>query len=464
MKANQLFVVLTALTTGCGAVQSPATTGDDDAGSGSGSGELTGVFSGSVLDERNDVIDFSTQAPVHTHGGAPIDLGGAGCPAIYKYAYLEGAHAPQFGSETTPNPLAWHIKSDVAALDPIGTAYRVRDEAGHLLVDWTAMNPDGDGSYTIDLRRDTVPKIGTQASRMYVDARFRDTAGMESIKTACWDNHPLAAPLQIAAPTSGDLFGMSFASHSYISRVMNAGSFDDANPYGPIVAEFLITQPTSEPTELYLTAAAPTGTGTKDVVDEFVAVASFANTYDCGLVGCAVVAAPVVTTGSSPIDGVWRLSVVDISTYAVVCSSSSADRFNVACSIPARTGDPHLYAATLQLSGERSIAPTAINLSETTFQDQLIGGKWVSGTADNFYTVGCSAYHRNATVGPPTYTCTQSTDYKHVSAANSARIDFDAIQFTAKAAAGDATTAQTLPYLPPLVLPAQTWDAGSAGM
>jgi hypothetical protein len=91
------------------ACAAPATTSDPST--------LATGLSGSILDERNDAIDFSSGSPIHTHRGAPIELGQA-CPAVYKYAYLESRTAPTFGAESSPNPLAWHrcIASDSATV------------------------------------------------------------------------------------------------------------------------------------------------------------------------------------------------------------------------------------------------------------------------------------------------------------------------------------------------------------
>src|SRR5688500_7834244 len=58
-------------------------------------------------DERGDHIAFSTGEPVHTHAGEAVTLGGADCPAVYKYSYLLGPVTPPYGKEATSNPIAW---------------------------------------------------------------------------------------------------------------------------------------------------------------------------------------------------------------------------------------------------------------------------------------------------------------------------------------------------------------------
>src|SRR5262249_32377529 len=122
MKPNTLLV---AFLTACGTVNAlPGS--NDDSGNGSGSDQGSGSdmepphppaqLYGHIHDERGDAIDYSTGEPVHRHDGASIDLS-AGCPAVYKYAYLMDQSDPLFGRQATKNPLAWHVMTDVASLD-----------------------------------------------------------------------------------------------------------------------------------------------------------------------------------------------------------------------------------------------------------------------------------------------------------------------------------------------------------
>jgi len=196
-----------------------------DAGSGSGSDVSMGsggsaqpppppgTLYGTVLDERGDAIDFSTGEPVHTHAGPSIDLA-SGCPAVYKYAYLEDQADPTFGRQTAINPLEWHVMSQVGSLDDSATAYRVRLPDGTIALDWTlAAAPDETGLYTVRLYRNVVRAIGDHTGKMFVDVRFTDTAGNETVDTACWENHPMAAPLEIAPAATSDLFTWSLPAH-----------------------------------------------------------------------------------------------------------------------------------------------------------------------------------------------------------------------------------------------------------
>jgi len=136
-------------------------------------------------------------APSLPHAGPSIDLA-SGCPAVYKYAYLEDQTDPTFGRQTAINPLEWHVMSQVGSLDDSATAYRVRLPDGTIALDWTlAAAPDETGLYTVRLYRNVVRAIGDHTGKMFVDVRFTDTAGNETVDTACWENHPMAAPLEI---------------------------------------------------------------------------------------------------------------------------------------------------------------------------------------------------------------------------------------------------------------------------
>jgi hypothetical protein len=482
MKANQLFILLLA---GCGVVNqgslpyagSDAGSGSDlgsdaggsdagsdagsDQGSGSGSSDAPtpGVFYGSVLDERNDAIDFSTGVPVHTHTGSATGFSGTGCPDIYKYSYLEGVVAPIYGAQTNENPLAFHIISDVDSLDASMTAYRVRNANGTLL-DWTTMSPDANGVYTIDLRRDgahAISIMGWQVGAMYVDARFHSTAGTDSIKTTCWNNHPLAAPLKIGAPNKGGLFDMSFANHSAISTVMNAATFTGTS-YGAEVATFSIVQQTAEPTSILITLPKPTGTGSRHVVNTWVAAEDIADNYTCSG-PCAPSFAATTINDSAALSGTWELRIVDYATGATVCHSSTTD-LTIACQLPARaTGAfAHPYTATLSLAGEASVAPPVLN---TVIADLTYGTTWLTGSQANVTTPvrACSKWHD---IGL-THICDATAFYGNFSISNLATISFDHIAFTMKTLAGDESTAVTPSYLGPLELPATTWSSGAGG-
>ena len=470
MKAIQPFILLIA---GCGVVNQgshPYASGDagsgsdlgsnasgSDAGSGSATSQMPGVFYGSVLDERNDAIDFSTGVPVHTHTGSATGFSGTGCPDIYKYAYLEGTAAPMYGAQTNENPLAFHIISDVDALDAKMTAYRVRT-ATEMLLDWTPMAADDNGVYTIDLRRDAIAALGSQVASMYVDARFHSTAGTDSIKTTCWTNHPLAAPLKIGTPNKGGLFDMSFANHSAISTVMNPATFTGTS-YGADVATISIVQQTAEPTNIRISIPKPTGTGSRHVVNTWVGGEDIPDNYTCSGT-CIPSLATTAIDDAAALSGAWELRIVDYATGATVCSSSSTDHVTVACQIPARASGAfaHPYTATLSLAGEASVTPPVLN---TAIADLMYGTTWLTGSQANVATPvrACSKWHD---IGL-SHICDATAFYGNFSISNLATISFDSIAFTLLTFAGDPSTGVAPPYLGPLELAAVTWSSGAGG-
>ncbi|HEX7703254.1 MAG TPA: hypothetical protein VF403_21090, partial [Kofleriaceae bacterium] len=377
MKANQLLALSIAAAAGCGVVNPALPAGATDAGSDTGSGSGSdmgsdmdppgshppGTIYGHIKDERGDTIDFSSGWPVHTHAGPSVDVS-SGCPAVYKYAYLTSKLAPTFGREVTPNPLAFRVQTDAASTDSTVSAYRVRTDDGHTLLDWTPMSPDGDGVYTMALHRDDneqMQLLGVGVQKMYIDARFRDTSGSETISTSCWDNHPLAAPLQVEQVVDGALFGMTLPASSPISTMLNMADVTDGMT-GADVATLPIVQTTAEQSSITIATPKPTGTGAETAATLYLLQSVSSVSLSCGPVvfddGCAELPLTRTPLGSSgPVDGTWILRVVDDATNAVVCSTTGGD-LSLNCTIPGRASGepPHGYHAVLSLAAS-NLAP-----------------------------------------------------------------------------------------------------------
>ncbi len=473
MSNKTLFVSL-LLATGCGTTTPYSYPGDgSDMGSGSGSdvsdppgSHPPGQIYGHVKDERGDTIDFSSGEPVHTHAGAAIDLS-SGCPAVYHYAYLNNKSEPKYGRQVTTNPLEFKITTDVASLDPSASAYRVRTEDNHLLLDWTPMSADADGVYAMALHRDDSPTmavLGTDVGKMFVDARFRDTSGTETVNTGCFENHPLSAPLNVSAPVAGELFGLTLAANSPISHVIESA--------GAIVTSSAIVQQTAEPIAITIHNAAPTGTGSETSAEMWLATGTD-NVQDgtCDEVnfnGVFVDCSPppittIYGTRSGPLNGVSMLEVVDDVTSAIVCSSQQGA--DLACTIPARTATeaPHGYHLILGRASETSLDHPNDN---SGLREIVIATK--TYTAEQLANVSrCTQKHAhvNPHTGENVIACTTSTTYAHIIAVDKARIDFDVMTMTISASTG-AATPELVPYLSASVLtfPAKTWDAGDAGL
>lgn len=302
----------------------------------------------SIRDERGDAITFQATGPVHAHQGTQIQLGGANCPSVFKYAYLTGAQAPMYGTETAPNPLAWKFHATGLGLDPQSAEYRVRD-ASHVVLDWTAMTADATGDFAVALYRDgehAIPALGTASGNYFVDVRIRDWQAREVTASTCWDHHPLAAPIQVAAPGVAmggrPLQGLTISSP--LSTLVLAGTRTD-------VFEAKVTQPTAEPVRVHFAWTQPTGNWSTVVVNDWVAPQDQAAALDCGITcpasmtGCepepATDARCTSGTPADPADlsiggflpaGSWVTQVVDAATAQVVTTCDASGT----CDLPGR--------------------------------------------------------------------------------------------------------------------------------
>lgn len=463
MKANKALIFALAAAAGCAGVSQPGGGGggggDDGAGSDMGSGSGSGSNSapdqlhGSVLDERNDAIDFSSGQPVHTHGGAPVALSQGSCSDVYKYAYLMSALPPLYGQESAVNPIAWAISAP--DMDPAQTAYRVRGDASQTLLDWTATTPDSHGEYAIALHRDGehgVPALATTEGKMYVDVRFHDSHGNEIIKSGCWTNHPLAAPLDVTASDFGGLFLWTLPGNYPISQVMS-------DP-GTVYRMIRVQQQTAEPIRLRFSAPTPTGTVTKTAVDTWVtAAAADIPAGACSTnTACARPTLPTVSTASSaPLAATWSIRILDETAETTLCSGSSLD---LTCTIPPRAAGkgPEVYLVQIfvgLIDPLRVGGPVDVN------------SEWTAGSYGSYTGTapGSTAYYCD-TIKPhlSELYCVQASQRQHILALDRATVAFDAIPLTLLTYAGDTGAAPSYLAANAFAMPARTWDAGDKGL
>ncbi|MFT3698159.1 MAG: hypothetical protein QM831_33770 [Kofleriaceae bacterium] len=384
------------------------------------------VLFGSVLDERNDSISFASGAPVHTHAGAPVDLS-SGCPDIYKYAYLESAR--EYGSEAATNAFAYHVKSSAAT-----ASYRVTSDAG-TVIDTTPIDRASDGDYVVDLRGG---RIATQTGKMTLEVTLGDT-----MLTACFVNHPMAAPLEYNRPFAGELQSDMFPT-LFLSRAMNAGT-------GISVAEMTFTQYTTEPIHLVLDIPVFAAQAQGQVVDGYEPVgAAFTGSGPCGSSCNGPAALARQTVNAQALTAIWNFGVTSPANRApcVITNGSHAD-----CMIAARAdgADPVTYTAVLYLSQEKTVSPGLDLVTTTSYSDAMIGTLAVSGLIQSDFTQYCVA------PVPGTLTCASARDFKKITAVNNVKIDFDPIHFA-------ATTGLELLPAADMQLPAFTWNSGSANL
>jgi hypothetical protein len=444
-------------------------------GSGSGSGmEMPppppGTLYGSVIDERGDTIDFSTGEPVHTHAGPSIDLG-SGCPAVYKYAYFEDQTDPQFGRQTAINPLQWNVTSQVGSLNDSATQYRVRLDDGTVELDWTAAAaPDDNGLYTVRLYRNVVPAIGDHTGKMWVDVKFVDTQGNETVDSACWENHPMAAPLEIDAATTSDLFGWTLPAHSPISTAINDASLDSGSAteqVGASVYAQTFVQHTAEPVTLHLDHSAISGTASNTIVQLNIETTKRTEGATCegvdGFECNPFPTAPAPTTWSGALSAVWDIHVVDTASGQIICHNPDAPNASSTavdgCVIPARGASeaPHPYTIIYAMSSATSIAPQPGSPAhEVSIRNVL--GRTYSLTASTTNIQGC--------LDSDVTECTELGEGVAALSLDTAQIDLAPFTAIVQTAPDSTASLESIASYatPSLSIGAQSWNAGDAGL
>lgn len=416
---------------------------------------------GSIKDERNDQIDFSTGEAVHTHTGTAIDLASTGCPAVYKYAYLMDDTAPTFGREVAPNPLAWQIKvSDSTPLDGMDSAYRVRDAAGQVLYDWTSISPDATGVYTVSLFRNKIPQLGTQTSQIHLDVRFRDSFGNESTTSACWTNHPMAAPIEIGALSTGELFGWTLPADSPISHLLNSTS--------AVVFTQRIVQHAAEPVTIDLPTLTQNVQYTMTGVDDLVADAPTAVTIACSSASdpkCDTTAPadPADKIDSGTVQTAFYRGVIDETTGQGVSGCFDIGQ-GLHCTIPARTSSeaPHAYRIEMSTTAAE-LSPPGFIADASELQEYTFQGLTYTGLPPSTAVTKCSHVATHVLNGTAYYTCTQQTPYVEIRALDKATLSFPAVTETFRTSPTANGTLEPVSYAAAstLSIVGKTWNAGN---
>jgi hypothetical protein len=327
-----------------------------------GAGPVIALAPSTIKDERGDTIDFTKGEPFHTHAGATVDLAAAGCPVVYKYGYLMDATIP-YGVNVTANPLAWHIKVTDMKLAAGSQAFRVRTDDGTVVRDWSAMPAaDANGVSTIELTRKggTAPiaALGTRTGQFFVDVRARDWSNNETVKSICFDHHPLQAPVAVAPFQNGSLFGLSLGSDVPASWIYSGGGTVE------LVSQ-TITQQTAEPTTVTWTASSSAFTYGKGTYDGYATEEKAEQIY-C-LSGntepkCNT-SAPAATTGFQSLTGTFTpalsVAVIDAVNGQTVATSTGA---SVTLTLPARAANAaaHAYRFVVSTAPMAALQPTAI--------------------------------------------------------------------------------------------------------
>lgn len=466
MTKNMLVVVLAAV--GCGNVMNPSS-GSDDAAE-QPDGGMPEVDAGEVpidptvlsivpahwKDERNDAIDFSTGEPVHTHQGAAVTIAaGGGCPAAYRYAYLMD-RAPAFGRQVTQNAIELEIAVPRIVLDASASAYRLTTPAGEVVIPWTSIGavPES-GRVRIALHRDETPKLGTYDGELHFDVRVRDSAGVEQLASACWIQHPMAAPVYVEPPQA------ALGPESLTARQLSTASHTidliiPTSSQPPAVYSARITQQTAEPVMISFAPAAPAGIFNSTLLYTYQRTGTVTVPGNCDdfpeSCDMSPLPAPATSSASGALTaGAWTWTLVDESSGETIpCPSNT-------CALPGRASGaaPHPYRVTIAGSGFTDLWPQAGTISvlrEVAVTGGTALGVWI--LIDK--VTRCT--HLKTLNGITA--CIQLAQYTDLVALDRATLAMPPTAVQVMTGIGAAT--QPVPYLPngAVTTPAVNWNGG----
>ncbi|CAN5787128.1 hypothetical protein BH11MYX3_BH11MYX3_44480 [soil metagenome] len=469
-----VLVVLASLA-GCGNVTNPTNAPGDDAMDAPDAGvpgapdapedagpptdpTVLSIVPTQIRDELGDRIDFSSGEPVHTHAGAVVTLGESGCPALHRYAYLLD-RSPAFGRQVTTNPLSFSIALPTSgALDSTASAYRVVTPGGDVLLGWTPLTESPqNGRRTIVLYRDDLARLGTYDGPLHFDVRVRDSSGTEQLATACWEHHPMAAPLAIEVPQlATGASALSARTLSASTRVVDV--IWPIDVYNVEVFTQRFVQQTAEPITLTVKVGAPAGTYASTIVDTYTPTTTSSVGKDCEVYEAYCDATPLpdppdlVRSGAIG-HGVFTTYFYDDATgVPLACDANT-------CTLPARGAGsaPHVYRAVV-------VARRFTDLwqSATTIGEMQLGGHPVIGALlPQAKQIRCTTFHTATIGGVPHTACTSWVEYTEVVGLDRARLTLSATPFQIMTAASGGASSQ-VPYLPNgmITAPPVSWDGG----
>jgi hypothetical protein len=163
--------------------------------------------SGNILEALNHI-------PVHMHGGPTVNLDVTGsCPAVAKYSYLLGEHAPAYGYEVDSqgnarrNPIRYQLVAadDGVGIAPGSTQYRVGRRSGATttwILDWTSTGPGtpiapGVTQHGVGIYSNLVAGLATTEGIYDVQFRTADRLARTTTVARCFDLKLKAPPLEM---------------------------------------------------------------------------------------------------------------------------------------------------------------------------------------------------------------------------------------------------------------------------
>lgn len=463
MTKHILFALL--LASGCGSVMGSGSAddvGDDQPDGGMDEPPIDPAVLAIVpahwKDERLDTIDFASGEPVHTHQGADLTVrAGAACPAVYRYAYLMD-RAPKFGRQTTANAMEIEVAVPQIALDASASTYRLLTKDNAVLIPWTPIGtvPES-GRVRIGMYRDVTPELGAYDGELRFDVRVRDTAGVEQMVSACWEHHPMAAPLHIE-PAQVALGPDSLMARSLADPASYA--IDVLMPTSsavPAMYSLRITQQTADALNLGVAPGKPTGTFGSTLAYAYVPTGTVPAPGNCDdfPASCDTSPLPAVTTTTASgalTSGSTRWTLFDESSgERVPCSPTK-------CAIPGRGAGEAPHAYRLQIEGT--------DFTNLWHQPGTLGGvrdlTVPAGQVIGLLTPADKVHRctRLKTIQGIT-ACITLVEYTRVTALDRATLALAPLSIQLEAGT-DTIDRQPVPYLPggALTTSAITWDGG----
>jgi hypothetical protein len=310
--------------------------------------------------------------------------------------------------------------------------------------------------FSVALYRNAIPELGTYAGKIHLDLRFRDSFGNEATREACWDNHPLAAPVEVQPLATGELFGWTLPADSPISNLMNW--------YQTPVFTQRFVQHTAEPVTIHVSVPVPTVHYTMTGVDDMVPGTVTATALSCTSAtsgNCAAVADPPDKVASGTISGHWDIFVVDEVGNTDRCFAAG---LAIACTLPARTASeaPHAYRVEMRLSDVPQLWPYDQNTSEISFSEHSFDGLTYTGMAPIAGPTACSHVASHLIHGVLYISCDEQTTYTEIRALDKATLAFPAIAETLTTSSTETAAGEAPSYVTSgLTLSAMTWNAGN---
>nr|MBP9899756.1 hypothetical protein [Gemmatimonadales bacterium] len=325
-----------------------------------------------VLDERQDTIVFPAgnvnAYPQHTHStNNPTRLGEGGCPTVYKHAtLLQGAVADNpirfdVGAADEPTGIGLNPMAQVR-VNINGTPGTFRTITGAVGGFATLALPLTIANAPASNTHQPVPGLATVEGMYEVEWRVSDLLGRVVTVTHCFDNQPLAPPLEAQAPyvpgseltVPTHVHALRAAGFTGTSNRVLAASLLSGTPATPApglsVMDFIVKNHNEMPVHLTVTPTMPdTLTGTRKYVLQRAIVSETTSNGNCITTpsACAAPVLPgVVLLQAGPLSGTftptWGVRAINTVTSAelpcTVCGVGGQWRFQ----IPARSGFPLL--------------------------------------------------------------------------------------------------------------------------